>query len=135
MSTLYGEGSDQYYTVEEQVGRRGNWRPSPMMLSHFERVTYSSESEAEQAIADLCERTGDEASRYRIEGVDGPPDVRHEPDRVAPRPTEQALLRMAPGYRARLAALAETEGLSAAQLVEHWIGLHERTLAEYARGR
>jgi hypothetical protein len=55
---------------------------------------------------------------------------RPEPDRVTPRVTEQSKLRLAPGYRARLAALAETEGLSAAQLVEHWIGLHERALRD-----
>jgi hypothetical protein len=44
-----------------------------------------------------------------------------EADRAAPRPTEQALLRLRAGYRARLAALAEAEGMSSAQLVEHWI--------------
>jgi hypothetical protein len=44
-----------------------------------------------------------------------------EPDRSGPRPTEQALLRVRPGYRARLAALAEAEGMSAGALVEVWV--------------
>jgi len=48
-----------------------------------------------------------------------------EPDRVAPRPTEQAKLRLRAGYRARLAAMADAEGMSAAALVEHWIDRHE----------
>lgn len=44
------------------------------------------------------------------------------------RETEQCKLRLRPGYRARLTALATAEGISMASLVEHWVEQHERVL-------
>lgn len=61
-----------HYTVEERMSATpGDWRPSPTMLDRLGRVTYSSQPDADQAIHELCDLTGDEQERYRIAEIDG----------------------------------------------------------------